>query len=133
VPPEARLFGTCGDGPVIILASPEQIVSNPARVDALERAGATVVGSADLHDALTRLAERDVQSLLVEGGGRLHAALWDADLVDYLQLYIAPVWIGRGGVPAFGGRTVAAGALVDQHVELLGPDVLIEGYVHRPH
>jgi diaminohydroxyphosphoribosylaminopyrimidine deaminase/5-amino-6-(5-phosphoribosylamino)uracil reductase len=110
VPPEARLFGTCGDGPVIILTSPEQIVSNPARVDALERAGATVVGSGDLHDALTRLAERDVQSLLVEGGGRLHAALWDADVVDYLQLYIAPVWIGGAGVPAFGGFAPPAAA-----------------------
>jgi hypothetical protein len=31
------------------------------------------------------------------------------------------------------GRDLTTAVLVDRHVELLGPDVLIEGYVHRPH
>jgi hypothetical protein len=31
------------------------------------------------------------------------------------------------------GRTFATTDLFERRVETLGPDVLIEGYVHRPH
>ena len=134
VPPTARVFTTHHDGPVIILTTPDAMQADPARLDALAVAGATVVGvSGDIRDALRELTRRDVQSLLVEGGAALHAALWDAGVVDYVQLYVAPVWLGPAGVPLFGGRGVPAAALLDSRVELLGPDVLIEGYVHRPH
>ena len=134
VPPDARLLGTRPDGPVIILTTHQAMQADPARVAALERAGATVVGtSGDIREALTALVAHDVQSLLVEGGAAVHAALWDADVVDYVQVYVAPVWLGAAGVPMFGGRGIASAALLEQRVELLGPDVLIEGYVHRPH
>jgi len=86
-----------------------------------------------VQDALKALAARDIQSLLVEGGARLHAALWDADVVDYVQMYVAPVWLGSNGVPVFGGRGASTATLIERRVDLLGPDVLIEGYVHRPH
>jgi diaminohydroxyphosphoribosylaminopyrimidine deaminase/5-amino-6-(5-phosphoribosylamino)uracil reductase len=133
--PQARLLRTGQEGPVIILTSHPSMQRDPARVDALERQGASVIGTADgdLRDALSALAARDVQSLLVEGGATLHAAMWDAGVVDYLQVYVAPVWLGCGGVPMFAGRDVTTAALIDRNVELLGPDVLIEGYVHRPH
>ena len=56
-----------------------------------------------------------------------------AGVVDYVQMYVAPVWLGADGVPMFAGRDVTTAALIERRVELLGPDVLIEGYVHRPH
>jgi hypothetical protein len=40
--------------------------------------------------------------------------------------------VGAGGVPLFGGSAFTTSALVERRVEALGPDVLIEGYVHRP-
>jgi diaminohydroxyphosphoribosylaminopyrimidine deaminase / 5-amino-6-(5-phosphoribosylamino)uracil reductase len=135
VSPEARLMSTGQDGPVIILTSGQAMQGDPARVDALERRGATVIGTSDgdLRDGLGALAARDVQSLLVEGGATLQASMWDAGVVDYLQVYVAPVWLGSSGVPMFAGREVTTAALIDRNVEVLGPDVLIEGYVHRPH
>ena len=74
-----------------------------------------------------------VQSLVLEGGAALHAAAWDEGVVDAVQLYVAPVVLGDGGVPLLDGRGFSSTALVERRVDLLGPDVLIEGYVHRPH
>jgi diaminohydroxyphosphoribosylaminopyrimidine deaminase/5-amino-6-(5-phosphoribosylamino)uracil reductase len=135
ISPDARLLSTLGTGPVIILTSGQAMVDRRPRVDSLERRGATVVGTpgGTIQDALRALAARDIQSLLVEGGAMLHAALWDAGVIDYVQMYVAPVWLGSGAVPAFGGREVPTATLFERRVDLLGPDVLIEGYVHRPH
>jgi len=134
VPPDARLFSTVPDGPVIILTSLEAMERSQAAVDALEERGATVVGSGGgVREALQALTVRDIQSVLVEGGAALQAALWDAGVVDYVQVYVAPVWLGASGVPMFAGRDVTTAALIERRVELLGPDVLIEGYVHRPY
>ena len=135
VSPYARVFSTVPDGPVIILTSLDAMERNQSAVAALEQRGATVVGSAGggVREALQTLTVRDIQSVLVEGGAALQAALWDADVVDYVQVYVAPVWLGASGVPMFAGREVTTAALIERRVELLGPDVLIEGYVHRPH
>lgn len=132
-PPDARLFATLGSGPVIILTRPEA-VTDRERVVRLEDAGAevVVVGAPGLAAALRELPSRGIQSIVLEGGAALHAAAWDEGVVDYVQLYVAPVWIGEQGVPLAAGRPVAAG-LHDWQVDQLGPDVLIEGYVHRPH
>jgi riboflavin biosynthesis pyrimidine reductase len=45
---------------------------------------------------------------------------------------IAPRVIGSGGVPFLDGRHFSPATLVDRRVEARGPDVIIEGYVHRP-
>ncbi len=132
-PPHARLFSTLASGPVIILTDHEAAARAPARAAALERAGATLVpveGGAGA--ALHALGARGVQSLVVEGGAALHAAMWDAGVVDHVQLYVAPVWLGEPGVPLLAGRRFSPAALHDAQVRLLGDDVLIEGYVHRP-
>jgi riboflavin biosynthesis pyrimidine reductase len=81
---------------------------------------------------LRRLPALGIHSLVVEGGAVLHTALWDAGLVDYVQLYEAPVTLGPRGVPMLGGRSLLAQPLFEQRVTALGPDVLTEGYVHRP-
>jgi diaminohydroxyphosphoribosylaminopyrimidine deaminase/5-amino-6-(5-phosphoribosylamino)uracil reductase len=51
-----------------------------------------------LADELASLAGEGVQSLLLEGGPTLAAAFLDADLVDRLLVFVAPVLAG-GGVP----------------------------------
>ena len=133
-PPAARVLSTLGDGPVIILTTPEAVRAEPARVSALERAGATVIAptEAGLAAAIRVLPARQVQSLLLEGGSALHAAAWDAGVVDYIQLYVAPVAFGRTGVP-LDHRAFSTAALYDRKIDVLGTDVIIEGYVHRPH
>jgi diaminohydroxyphosphoribosylaminopyrimidine deaminase/5-amino-6-(5-phosphoribosylamino)uracil reductase len=110
-PASARVFSTIKDGPVLVVGSRGE----------------------DLQSVLRHLASEGIQSLLLEGGAQIHAAAWDAGIVDYVQLFVAPVALGREGVPLFGGRPWSMSSLIDPRVELLGPDTLIEGYVHRPH
>ena len=74
-----------------------------------------------------------MESLLLEGGAAMHAAAWDEDVVDFVRLYVTPHVIGSGGVPFLDGPVrFAPPDLIDRHDEPLGPDMLIEGYVHGP-
>ena len=54
-------------------------------------------------DVLQALGQRAVTRLLVEGGGRLAASLFQAELVDRLVWFHAPSVIGGDGVAAVGG------------------------------
>jgi diaminohydroxyphosphoribosylaminopyrimidine deaminase/5-amino-6-(5-phosphoribosylamino)uracil reductase len=132
--PSARLFSTLPAGPVIILTSPEATRLQSDRAQALERAGATLeVVDGTMSSALRALAGRGIQSVLLEGGAAVHQAAWDEGLVDYVQLYVAPVATGQDGPAVAAGLASAVASLLEQKVRVLGPDVLIEGYVHRPH
>ena len=133
-PPDARVLSTPEAGPVIIVTT----AASAARADvraALQQRGAQieVAGDGTLRAALQRLAERQIESLLLEGGAEIHAAAWDESLVDYVRLYVTPHAIGANGVPLLAERTFSSAELRDRRVLPLGPDVLIEGYVHGTH
>jgi diaminohydroxyphosphoribosylaminopyrimidine deaminase / 5-amino-6-(5-phosphoribosylamino)uracil reductase len=132
-PPGASVLSTRSLGPVIIITSAAS-ARNRALREPLEAQGAEVDAAADdtFRAALDRLAARQVESLLLEGGAALHAAAWDEGVVDFVRLYVAPRAIGSRGVPFLEGRAFRSADLVDRRVEMLGPDTLIEGYVHGP-
>jgi len=135
VPPTARLFSTLSAGPVIVLTSTTAMRDSGATIDALRGAGITVLGAErdDVRSGLQLLGSLGIQSVVLEGGAAVHAAAWDAGVVDAVQLYVAPVSLGAEGVPFLDGRGFTSTELIERRVDLLGPDVLIEGYVHRPH
>ena len=129
----ARLLATTGQGPVVLLATDEAVRQQARSVEALRAAGARVEALADgsVPAALHHLAELGVSSLLLEGGAALHAAAWDARMIDRVQLYVAPIVLDGEGVLLFGGRRFSARDLHDCRIEACGDDVLIEGDVHR--
>src|SRR5262249_49897416 len=130
-PPSARVLSTPEAGPVIIVADQPHDEGAGAR-RALEAAGAEgSAGNGSLRHARTQLGERRIGSIVIEGGATIHAAAWDEGVVDFVRLYVAPRSLGRG-VPLLDGRAFAASELMGRRVAALGPDVLIEGYVHRP-
>ena len=132
-PADAAVLSTRSLGPVIIITS-DTSAGNRALREPLEARGAEVEAAANgtLRAALDRLAERQVESLLLEGGAALHAAAWDEGVVDFVRLYVTPTVLGSGGVPFLPERAFASSNLIDRRVEPLGPDVLVEGYVHGP-
>jgi diaminohydroxyphosphoribosylaminopyrimidine deaminase/5-amino-6-(5-phosphoribosylamino)uracil reductase len=133
-PPEARILSTHDAGPVIVATTDAAVARAPQQVAALERAGAVVMaGAGDLPRVLTALVERGVHSLLLEGGTGLHTAAWDAGVVDYVQVYVAPTRLGGSGVPMLASPGFSLDSLLERRVEELGADMLIEGYVHGPH
>ncbi len=90
----------------------------------------------DLTAALHYLKQAGVQRLLVEGGGTLNAELLRQNLVDEIQLYVAPLVFGGATAPTF---VSGAGWLRDQAIPLrligiekVGDDGLIVRYVPQP-
>lgn len=132
-PPQARVLSTPEAGPVIIVTT----VGGASRAEVrkgLEAQGADVrvaLGHS-FRDALECLSEIGIGSLLLEGGATLYRAAWEERLVDYIRLYVAPRILGPGGVMLFESCEFSSAALGERRVEPIGPDVLIEGYVHRP-
>jgi diaminohydroxyphosphoribosylaminopyrimidine deaminase/5-amino-6-(5-phosphoribosylamino)uracil reductase len=134
-PATARLLKTTADGPVLIVTSPAALARSSGHWRRLQHAGAVLlpVNASSLLAALREVARHDVQSILLEGGAIVHQAAWDEGLVDYVQLYIAPTTIGGSGPRLSGPSGSILAALSDIRVRQLGPDALIEGYVHRSH
>ena len=87
--------------------------------------------SGGLGAELAGLAREGVQSLLLEGGPTLAQAFLEADPVDKLLLFVAPVLAG-GEAPAFAPRLRSSRRLHHLQVEPVGEDVLLQAYVHEP-
>jgi 5-amino-6-(5-phosphoribosylamino)uracil reductase len=117
-------------------ASPKKVtVTRRAELDARERLGpvATVVdggSTVEMRTLSTDLAARGVERLMVEGGGTVHTQfLSEDDLVDELQLVVAPVFVGDSEAPrfvrdgSFPWNTSRRAALVD--VRKIGDVVLL--------
>jgi diaminohydroxyphosphoribosylaminopyrimidine deaminase/5-amino-6-(5-phosphoribosylamino)uracil reductase len=83
-----------------------------------------------LEEALGRLAEEGVQSLLLEGGPTLAASFVAADLVDKLMLFVAPKLSGEG--PGLLSALPAAVELTRLSARPVGDDILLTAYVHEP-
>jgi diaminohydroxyphosphoribosylaminopyrimidine deaminase/5-amino-6-(5-phosphoribosylamino)uracil reductase len=130
-PSGARVLSTPEAGPVIIVTTPASASRAELRTP-LEARGARIEVAADgtFRAALDRLAARHIGSLLLEGGAGVHAAAWDEGLVDYVRLYVTPHVLGEAAVPLLPGRSFSTAALRQRRISTLGPDVLIEGYVH---
>lgn len=105
------------------LIAPESADIDEARVDVL-RAGRDRL---DVALAVTRLGEisgRDVHLVQAEGGPTLNGALWEAGLVDELDLTISPLVAG-GDAP----RIVSGAKQMTQRLELAHLLADDDGYV----
>jgi 5-amino-6-(5-phosphoribosylamino)uracil reductase len=97
ISPDAAFF-TTGACPRIVYCPEERAAILRMRLG--ERA--TVVGLGDsvlMAGLLDDLGRRGIRRLLVEGGGSVLTQFLSADLVDELQLVIAPVFVGDAGAP----------------------------------
>ena len=89
-------------------------------------------GHVDLSDLMQLLAQKDVTSLLVEGGSKVHGAFFDAGLAERVYAFIAPSLIGGDkSRPAIGGKGAST---MEQKMTLqevtalpLGSDLLVTG------
>lgn len=91
-------------------------------------------GLVDLEKLLKALGERQITSILVEGGGILLGSLFDRGLVDKVIAFIAPIIIGgKEAKTAIGGEgvdnVVNAFRLDRVSVKKLGQDLMVSGYI----
>jgi diaminohydroxyphosphoribosylaminopyrimidine deaminase/5-amino-6-(5-phosphoribosylamino)uracil reductase len=89
----------------------------------------------DLERALSLLGRSGLTEILVEGGGRLAAALLREGLVDEVHWFAAPKLLGDEGRPALGpldaDSLADALALENVRVRRVGDDVHVRGDVPR--
>ena len=131
MPPAARLLSTLSAGPVIIVSRQSSVDASPERAAALRDAGAEILAvesGSTIRDAMERLAARGVSSIIVEGGVTLHRAVWDAGLVDRVQMYMTPHVLGADGLEWL---PLPLPGLAPATERRLGADRLAEAYVHR--
>ena len=81
-------------------------------------------------DELRALASEGVQALLLEGGPTLAAAFVEADVVDKLLVFVAPLLAGGG--PQLVASLPSARTCSHLTARPVGEDVLLEAYVHEP-
>ncbi len=134
--PSAALFSTLEHGPVFVITTRVSVERLPDRAASLAGAGARLVALAERDPglAMDALWREGIASLLVEGGARLHGALWEAGLVDRVRWYVSMSALGGDGVEWSVPAACGVSSLQDLRVEVLDEhDVLIEGHVHRAH
>jgi len=123
--------------PTWIFVGPE---ASSRRRAALERAGAQVTatrlkgGRIALLPLLETLHQRQLVSLLVEGGPSVLGSFFDAERVDKIHAFVAPMVIGgTDALSSVGARGVAqlrnSSRLQRVQFERLGDDLHIVGYV----
>jgi len=131
VPETARIFD--GKTPVVVLTTEQ---ADPAKADRLRGLGAEVFvcgpgPRVDLHLAMRQLGEREIASVLLEGGGQLAGAMLKAGLVDRVKLFYAPKLAGEDGIPAFafaGPERMADALRLEQiEIEHVGGDWCVTG------
>jgi 5-amino-6-(5-phosphoribosylamino)uracil reductase len=97
--PRADFF-TTGDAEKLVYCV------SPRVVDARSRLGdvATVVDGGErvkMRGLIEDLGTRGVERLMVEGGGKVHTQFLTDNLVDELQLVVAPFFVGDSRAPRF--------------------------------
>ena len=136
-PATARVFNEPGD---VLLALGEKVSAAQKKVYA--KLGAEILdlptkrGLIDLDKLLLVLGQKQITSVLAEGGASLLGSLCDRNLVDKVTVFIAPIIIG--GEKA---RTAIGGKGIDKVVNSLklervktkrsDSDLMITGYIGR--
>ncbi|MEE2890036.1 MAG: dihydrofolate reductase family protein, partial [Planctomycetota bacterium] len=127
--------------PVLIYCGTE--TETTAAAEVLRSCGAEVVaikgaaGAISIPEILADLATRGVQDLLVEGGADTHGRFLDADLVDRVQILVAPKVVGGRAAPGpVGGEGISRMEFAHQiracRWRELGSDRVLEGAISAP-
>ncbi|MCH4888106.1 bifunctional diaminohydroxyphosphoribosylaminopyrimidine deaminase/5-amino-6-(5-phosphoribosylamino)uracil reductase RibD [Acidaminobacter sp. JC074] len=106
----------------------------------LEDKGAKVLvtksldGRVDLEELMIKLGHMNIDSILVEGGGRVHGSFLEKNLVHKVQAFVAPKLLGEGISPIRGlelKKMNEAILLNKVTYYTFGNDLMVEGYIER--
>lgn len=138
-PPTANVLAGCGQTSVIIATTAS---AAPEKTAALQQAGAEVLvvnegPRVDLTVLMKLLGERNITSVLIEGGAEVHGSAFAAKIIDKVVWFIAPKIIGGreapGPVGGLGIGDLSGAALLERiKISHVGPDICIEGGLSFP-
>lgn len=109
-------------------ASPERQQALEARGAQVFRVSPTVAGTVSLPAVLTTLAQRGVDSVMVEGGARIITSFLAGQLVDHLVVTVAPKLLGGlNAIEYVNGHGLPR--LHNARYQVLGEDMVLSGEV----
>ncbi len=133
IPMDSEIVRTANEVPTIVAT----ISEDEGRKAALQEAGAEVLvteaesGRVDLKDLMQKLGGKKIDGILLEGGGTLNQSALRSQIVDHLQIYLAPKIFGGDGryTPVSGKGAITpdqAYFLENPQVRQIGRDLLLE-------
>jgi len=139
IPLDTNIVQKQEEAPTIILTTKK---ADPEKVSLLTEKGVTVLivseqkGRVNLREGMEKLGERNIDSILLEGGSELNYSSLEARIVDKVQVYIAPKIIGGTTSPTpVGGKGIESLSKVFPveriTIKMIGEDVFVEGYIKR--
>jgi len=141
IPLDSRIVQTAKDDVLVFCSLAEekrkqQLQDHGIQVEQVATAG--VDGRPDLHAICRFLAQREITSMMIEGGAFVNWEALASDLVDKLFLYYAPkILAGTGSVPFAAGpgfrRMSEAAHLKWFRLHRFGEDFAVEGYLRDPY
>jgi diaminohydroxyphosphoribosylaminopyrimidine deaminase/5-amino-6-(5-phosphoribosylamino)uracil reductase len=115
---------------VVLTGHPESLPRDAPLLCDTDSARTLVMSGQDPEAVLRGLVtDHGVNSVMVECGGRLAGSLLDAQLIDEVAAFMAPMLNG-GPVTALGGAGFPEGLRIDEiRFQRFGPDVMMRGVV----
>ncbi|MDD5773231.1 MAG: bifunctional diaminohydroxyphosphoribosylaminopyrimidine deaminase/5-amino-6-(5-phosphoribosylamino)uracil reductase RibD [bacterium] len=134
IPLDSNVFKEPKDLIVVTTKSASKV-----KIKKIEKTGAEVLfinkikNRIDLNELLKKLGEKNIASLLVEGGSEVNGSFIDSKLVDKVLFFISPMIIGgKEAYSSIGGEGINAlknaVKLKNVSVRKIGQDYLFEGY-----
>jgi diaminohydroxyphosphoribosylaminopyrimidine deaminase/5-amino-6-(5-phosphoribosylamino)uracil reductase len=141
LPLDSRLAQTA-EGDLLVFCSfaqekkKQQLASHGIQVEQISAGG--VDGRPDLQAIMRRLAEREITSVMIEGGALVNWAALASGMADKVFFYYAPkILAGTGAVPFAAGpgfrHLNQAAQLKWFRLHRLGEDFAVEGYLRDPY
>lgn len=141
LPLDSRVAQTAKDDVLVFCSFAEekkkqQLVKHGIQVEQVASAGAD--GRPDLEAICKRLAEREITSVMIEGGALVNWTALASSVADKVFFYYAPrILAGMGSVPFAAGpgfrRMSEAARLKSFRLHRFGEDFAVEGYLRDPY
>ncbi|KJS23210.1 MAG: hypothetical protein VR72_02095 [Clostridiaceae bacterium BRH_c20a] len=134
ISPEAKVLNLKSTAPTIIATTKDAPREKYQRL--VSKAEILEVNSGDrvdLKQLIKILGDREITSILVEGGATLSGSLIEEKLIDKFYLFYAPLIIRGSSAPGFAGglgpaRLEDALKLKDVAIRKIGEDILVTAY-----
>ncbi len=137
IPMDSNIVKTAKEVPTIVATANKHQNDNPDKIPQLEKAGITVMqvglidGHIDLKELMIYLGQRNIDSILLEGGGTLNYSALMQDIVSEVHMYVAPKILGGANaltpVEGKGVDTPNLAKLFDlKSVEQVFDDILVK-------
>ena len=119
IPMESQIIKTAKDIPTIIATLSDDLIKTKSHN-----------GKIDLNELIAELGRRKLDSVMVEAGAELNAAMMKAGKVNQLDIYIAPKLVGgMNSIPFLGGDSIEkmaeAKLLKNPQMKTFGDDIMI--------